>query len=388
MTNVLHKNPLRGAAAIVGVGTAGLGEAPGFTAMDIQALAVHEALDDAGLKLSDVDGLFCANMSHTFPAISTIEYLGIAPRWIDGTNTGGSSFVAHAMSASLALQTGLCDVALICYGATMRSGAGRMVPAAEQPTYEIPHKPRYPMTAYAFAAARHMSQYGTTREHLAEVAVAARGWAQKNPDAFERDPLTIEDVLASRMVIEPLTVRDCCLLTDGAGAVVMTRADHARDLAQKPAFFLGGGIASYNRAVSEMPDLTSTAAKDSGARAFAMAGMAPSDMDVLQLYDAFTINVILFLEDLGFCPKGEGGAFVSGGHIAPGGGLPVNTNGGGLSFCHPGMYGVFTLIEATRQLRGEAGDRQVAGTDTALCHGNGITLSHQATAILGTAATL
>lgn len=379
---------LRGAAAIVGVGTAGLGEAPGFNAMDIQALAVREALDEAGLKLSDVDGIFCANMSHTFPVISTIEYLGVKPRWIDGTNTGGSSFVAHAMAASLALQAGLCDVALICYGATMRSGAGRMVPATEQPTYEIPHKPRYPMTAYAMAAARHMAQFGTTRRQLAEVAVSARHWAQKNPDAFERDPLTIEEVLASRMVMEPLTVRDCCLLTDGAGAVVMTRADRARDLPKPPVYFLGGGMASYNRAVSEMPDLTSTAAKDSGARAYAMAGMGPSDVDVLQLYDAFTINVILFLEDLGFCPKGEGGAFVSGGRIAPGGDLPVNTNGGGLSFCHPGMYGVFTLIEAARQLRGEAGERQVDGAETILCHGNGITLSHQATAIFGTGNTL
>lgn len=379
---------LRGAAAIVGVGTAGLGEAPGFNAMDIQALAVREALDDAGLRLSDVDGIFCANMSHTFPVISTIEYLGITPRWIDGTNTGGSSFVAHAMSASLALQAGLCDVALICYGATQRTGAGRMVPAAEQPTYEIPHQPRYPMTAYALAAARHMAEYGTTREHLAEVAVSARKWARLNPDAFERDPLSIGDVLASRMVMEPLSLRDCCLLTDGAGAVVMTRADRARDLKQKPAYFLGGGTAAYARAVSEMPDPTTTAAKDSGARAFAMAGMSPADMDVLQLYDAFTINVILFLEDLGFCAKGEGGAFVSDGRIAPGGALPVNTNGGGLSFCHPGMYGVFTLIEAARQLRGGAGERQVDDVNTVLCHGNGITLSHQATAIFGSDATL
>ena len=374
---------LRGKSAIVGVGTAGLGEAPGFNAMDIQALAVRAALDEAGLSLKDVDGLFCTNMSHTFPAISTIEYLGLNPRWIDGTNTGGSSFVAYALSATMALEAGLCDVALICYGATMRSGSGRMVPAAEQPIYELPHRPRYPMTAYALAAARHMAQFGTTRKQLATVAVAARDWAQLNPDAFERDPLTIEDVLASRMVMEPLSLRDCCLLTDGAGAVVMTRAERARDLAQKPTYFLGGGVASYNRAISEMPDLTSTAAKDSGKRAFAMAGLSQGDIDILQLYDAFTINVILFLEDLGFCAKGEGGAFVEDGRIAPNGALPVNTNGGGLSFCHPGMYGVFTLIEATRQLRGTADIRQVEKAETVLCHGNGITLSHQATAIFG-----
>jgi acetyl-CoA acetyltransferase len=288
----------------------------------------------------------------------------------------------------MALQAGLCDVALICYGATQRTGAGRMTPAAEQPAYETPHGPRYPMIAYALAAARHMHVYGTTREQLAEVAVAARAWAALNPDAFERDPLTVEDVLASRMVMEPLTVRDCCLLTDGAGAVVLTRPDRARDLAKPPVHFLGGGAASYNRAVSEMPDLTTTAAVDSGRRAYAMAGLGPRDMDVLQLYDAFTINVLLFLEDLGFCEKGEGGAFASAQRIGPGGALPVNTNGGGLSFCHPGMYGIFTLIEATRQLRGEAGARQVPGAATALCHGNGGTLSHQATVILGADAAL
>ena len=376
---------LRGAAAIVGVGTAGCGEAPGFTAMDIQARAVRAALDEAGLGLHDVDGLFCANMSHTFPILTTEKNLCLSPRWFDGTNGGGSSFVHHATSAAAALEAGLCDVALICYGATQRTGAGRMVPAAEQPVYEVPHGPRYPMIAYALAAARHMAEFGTTREHLAEVAVAARAWARLNPEAFERDPLTVADVLASRMVMEPLTLRDCCLLTDGAGAVVMTRPDRARDLARPPVHFLGGGTAATNRAVSEMPDLTRTAAADSGARAFAMAGLGPRDMDVLQLYDAFTINVILFLEDLGFCPKGEGGPFVADGRLAPGGALPVNTNGGGLSCVHPGMYGIFTLIEAVRQLRGEAGARQVAGASTALCHGNGGTLSHQATAIFGNA---
>ncbi len=379
---------LRGGASIVGVGTAGLGEAPGFTAMDIQALAVRAALDDAGLALHEIDGLFCANMSHTFPALTTLEYLGLAPRWIDGTNVGGSSFLVHALSATMALQAGLCDVALICYGATQRTGAGRMVPAAEQPLYEVPHGPRYPMIAYALAAARHMADYGTTRAQLAEVAVAARRWAALNPDAFERAPLTVEEVLASRMVMEPLTLRDCCLLTDGAGAVILTRPDRARDTAKPGIHLLGGGAASFNRAVSEMPDLTATAAVESGRAAYAMAGLGPADMDLLQLYDAFTINVILFLEDLGFCKKGEGGAFAEAARIGPGGGLPVNTNGGGLSFCHPGMYGIFTLIEATRQLRGEAGERQVAGADTALCHGNGGTLSHQATVILGTDAAL
>jgi acetyl-CoA acetyltransferase len=218
---------------------------------------------------------------------------------------------------------------------------------------------------------------------LAEVAVAARRWAQLNPEAYSRDPLSIDEVLSARRVSDPLTVRDCCLVTDGAGAFVMTRADRARDLPQPPAYILGSATAVWNRQISAMESLTTTAARQSGALAFEMAGYRPADIDVAQLYDAFTINTILFLEDLGFCAKGEGGAFVRGGGIAPGGRLPVNTNGGGLSCVHPGMYGVFLVIEAARQLRGQAGERQVRDARLALAHGNGGTLSSQSTVILG-----
>jgi acetyl-CoA acetyltransferase len=279
---------------------------------------------------------------------------------------------------------------LVCYGSTQRTSTfgrkeiAKVRPMLDPQPYEFPYQPAMPVTAYALAAARHMYQYGTTREQLAEVAVAARDWAKLNPEAFMRDPLSIEDVLASRMVADPLSVRDCCLVTDGAGAYVMVRADRARDLAKKPVYLLGNASATWHRQISSMPDLTVSAAKESGERAYAMAQMSPKDIDVVELYDAFTINTILFLEDLGFCKKGEGGAFVSGGAIAPGGRLPVNTNGGGLSCTHPGMYGIFIAIEAVRQLRGECGDRQVAGTKTALVHGNGGTLSAQATSILGT----
>jgi len=220
------------------------------------------------------------------------------------------------------------------------------------------------------------------------VAVAARGWAQLNPEAFMRDPLSIDDVLKSRMVSDPLSVRDCCLVTDGGGAYVLVRADRAKDLPHKPVYVLGNATAVWNRQISSMPDLTVTAASQSGREAYAMAGLSAKDMNVVQLYDAFTINTLLFLEDLGFCKKGEGGAFVEGGAIAPGGKLPVNTNGGGLSCVHPGMYGIFALIEAVRQLRGDCGARQVMGAQTALAHGNGGTLSSQATAILGTAEAL
>jgi acetyl-CoA acetyltransferase len=233
-----------------------------------------------------------------------------------------------------------------------------------------------------------MHEYGTTREQLAEVAVAAREWALLNPAAWEKKPLSIADVVNARPISDPLTVRDCCLVTDGGGAIVMTAAERARAMDAKAVYVLGCGQSITHATISSMPDLTHTGAIQSGAQAYRMAGMQAADIDVLALYDAFTINTILFLEDLGFCPKGEGGRFVSGGHIGPKGGLAVNTNGGGLSYCHPGMYGLFLLIEAVRQLRGTCGARQVPRADTAIVHGNGGVLSAQATVILGNASTL
>jgi acetyl-CoA acetyltransferase len=288
----------------------------------------------------------------------------------------------------MALATGQVDVALIAYGSNQRSGTGKLVQSSRPSPWESPYKPMNPVSSYALAAARHMHQYGTTRAHLAEVAVAARKWAQLNPDAFARTPLSIDDVLGARLVSDPLSVRDCWLVTDGAAAIVMVRAERARDLTDKPVYLLGAGSATSHREIASMPDLTVTAAVESGRRAYEMAGVGAGDIDVAMLYDAFTINTILFLEDLGFCPKGEGGSFVTGGRIAPGGSLPVNTNGGGLSYCHPGMYGLFLLIEAVRQLRGECGERQVKGAETAIAHGNGGVLSSQSTVILGTEATL
>jgi acetyl-CoA acetyltransferase len=258
---------------------------------------------------------------------------------------------------------------------------------SESQWHETPYKPRHPITGYAMAAARYMHHYGATRADLAAVAVAARKWANRNPDAFARGPLSIDDVLKSRMISDPLTVADCCLVTDGGAACIMVRAERARDLKQKPVYLLGAGAATSHRSIAQMPDLTVTSAVESGERAFAMAGVKRTDVDLLMLYDAFTINTILFLEDLGYCPKGEGGRFVSSGAIDPGGALNVNTNGGGLSCVHPGMYGLFLIVEAVTQLRGQAGERQVEA-EIALCHGNGGTLASQATAILGTQAAL
>jgi acetyl-CoA acetyltransferase len=385
---------LRGAVAVAGVGQAGLGQAHGYTEMEILVQAAHRAVADAGLTMQDIDGIATASVSATMWAMPVIEHLGIKPTFIDSTMLGGSSFVAHLMPAIQALESGQCNAVLVCYGSTQRTSTvgraeiGNARRKLDPQPYEAPYNPLNPLSSYALVAARHMHQYGTRREHLAEVAVAARRWAQLNPEATQRDPLTIEEVLSSRMVSDPLSVRDCCLVTDGAGAYVLVRAERAKDLKQKPVYVLGNSTAVWNRQISSMADLTITAAQQSGRLAFEMAGLTPKDIDVVEVYDAFTINTILFLEDLGFCKKGEGGDFVSNGGIAPGGRLPVNTNGGGLSCIHPGMYGIFIMIEAVRQLRSACGDRQIENAEIALVHGNGGTLSSQSTAILGTQAAL
>ena len=376
---------VRGKAVIVGAAESDLGEVgPGFTPLDLIGQATERALADAGLEKRDVDGLFSASVYYQMPTLSAGEYLGIRPRYSDATMMGGSSFISHLLHATAALEAGLCEVALITYASTQLSEGGFRGVSDPPNPYETPYGPRYPVSMYALAASRHMHEYGTTRKQLAEVAVAAREWAKLNPKAFMRDDLTVEDVLASRMVSSPLSILDCCLVTDGGGALLVTSSERAKDLRKPPVYLLGAGDAHWHRNISQMPDLTVTAAADSGRRAYEMAGVGPQDVALAMLYDAFTINPILFLEDLGFCKKGEGGAFVEGGRIAPGGEVAVNTNGGGLSYNHPGMYGLLLLIEAVRQLRGECGERQVEGVDVALAHGNGGVLSSQVTAVLGT----
>jgi acetyl-CoA acetyltransferase len=379
----------RGGAAIVGAAESDLGEVgPGFTPLDLIGQATERALADSGLEKKDVDGLFSASAYYSMATVSAGEYLGIRPRYSDATNMGGSSFVSHLLHAAAALEAGLCEVALVVYASTQRSGGGFRGLSEPPNPYETPYGPRYPVSMYALATSRHMYEYGTTREQLAEVAVAAREWAKLNPKAFKRDDMTVGDVLASRMVSSPLSVLDCCLVTDGGGALLVTSAGRAKDLRKPPVYLLGAGEAHWHRNISQMPDLTVTAASESGRRAYEMAGVGPEDVDVVMLYDAFTINPILFLEDLAFCAKGEGGAFVENGRIAPGGELAVNTNGGGLSYNHPGMYGLLLVIEAVRQLRGECGERQVEGAEIALAHGNGGVLSTQVTALLGTESVL
>ena len=388
MTAVYRHGFPRGATAIVGAATFGIGRCPGISAVDMVAQAARLALADAGIALSDVDALYTSAPYEALGGMELADYLGLTPKITDCNRTGGSAFEVYVQQAALALAAGLIDCALIAYGSNPASNPPPGVGMTRQSVWEAPYRPLAPVSSYALATSRHMHLYGTTREDLAEVAVAARGWAQLNPEAAVRDPLTIADVLKARTISDPLTVRDCCLFNDGAAAIVMVRADRARDCAKAPVHVLGAAHAVTHREISSMPDLTVTGAAISGAQAFAQAGYGAADMNVAMLYDAFTITPILFLEDLGFCPKGEGGRFVSGGHIAPGGGLAVNTNGGGLSCVHPGMYGLFLLVESVRQLRGKAGDRQVRDARLAVAHGNGGVLSSEATVILGTAATM
>ena len=379
----------RGSVAIVGAAESDLGAVAALMSpLDLMAQGIGRALDDAGLTLADVDGLFCATTQARTSAMSLVEYLGLPNAYTDSTIVGGSSFEVHVAHAHAALEAGLCSVAVIAYGSTQRTVGRRAASAREFNPYETPYKPFLPATAYAMAANRHMHEYGTTREQMAAVAVAAREWALLNPVAWEKKPLTIADVLNARPISDPFTVRDICLVTDGGGAIVLVRADRAKGMKQKPVYVLGTGQSITHASISSMPTLTHTGAIESGAQAYRAAGVKAADVKVLALYDAFTINTILFLEDLGFCGKGEGGPFVADGRIAPKGSLAVNTNGGGLSYCHPGMYGLFLLIEAVRQVRGECGLRQVQGADVALVHGNGGVLSAQATTILGATATI
>ena len=375
-------------AAIVGVAESDLGVVGPKTVLQLQAQAAKAALEDAGLTMRDVDAIYTAGMDWGWaPSMLLAEYLGIQPSVTDSTNIGGSSFEAHVGHAATMIAAGKCEVALIAYGSTQRSQAsrslGRPGPAAYAEQFERPYGPPLPVSGYALAAMRHMHEYSTTAEQLAEIAVATRKWATLNPKAYKRDPITIADVLASPYIAEPLRLLDCCLVTDGGGALVVTSLERARSCRKAPIQVLGHAETHTHMSISNMPDLTLTGAATTGPKAMAMAGVSHADFDVVEIYDSFTITVLLTLEALGFCKRGEGGAFVSEQRTAPGGAFPLNTNGGGLSYCHPGMYGIFLLIEAVRQLRGESDARQVANARLALVHGTGGVLSSAATCVLG-----
>ncbi|MGI8757092.1 MAG: acetyl-CoA acetyltransferase [Acidimicrobiales bacterium] len=388
-----RERTLRGAAAVVGVADAvsptGRLDLRGRA---LEAAMAPEALTDAGLTLADVDGV-CHHQS----SMAFAEYLGIEAHFTDSTMTGGSVFEVYLEHAASAIAAGVAECVLVVFAQTPRAdrAAGEAPvrgpgPAGPNPVgeWETPYGLQMPMGAYALAANRHMYTYGTTSEQLAQIAVSTREWAQRNPRAKARDPLSVEEVLASEPLASPLHKLDCCLVTDGGGAFVVTSAERARSLSKPPIYVLGAASANTHLMISQMPDLTTTGGAVSGPAAFSMAGITPPDVDVFMGYDSFTITLLLHLEDLGFCPKGEGGPFAAEGHLGPGGSLPTNTNGGGLSFTHPGMYGMFLVVEAVRQLRGEAEDRQVPAAEVAVAHGSGMVLSCMSTVVLGTEATL
>jgi acetyl-CoA acetyltransferase len=370
---------LSGACAIAGVYEHPTRWAPDKTEFQIMAEAAKGALDDAGLTIGDVDALFGASMTMgAMGIVELAEYLNLKPDYIDGTNIGGSSFVAHCTHAAAAIHAGLCEVALVLYGSTAASNAmaiGTGMGHGNRNAWESFQSP-YGMTtvgSYALVAQLHMDTYGTKPEQLAEIAVTMRRHASLNPVAKMRSPITVDDVLSSRLISSPLHLLDCCIISDGGGAVVVTSAERARDLARTPVKILGCGESVCHQEIGS-PDLLTMGARQAGDRAFAMAGVQRGDIDLAMVYDSFTITVLSTLENLGFCKVGEGGDFVSGGRIGLGGELPVNLDGGGLSSNHPGMRGIFLVIEATRQLRGECGDRQVPGARLAVAHGTGGTL--------------
>lgn len=374
-------------AYIAGVAETPLGEVWDHSELSMAAVAAHEALTEAGLTFADVDALFTNYMGEE-GTVQLGEYLGIMPRYADSTDLGGAAFEAFVHHAVAAIHAGRCEVALIAYASRQRTKRSRrMTRESDNSTlsaqFELSCGLPGPLGHYAMIASRHMYQYGTTAEQLAEIAVAARAWAAMNPKAWSRDPITVEDVVTSRLICDPLHRLDVCLVTDGGGAAVVTTAERARDAAKRAVRVLGVGESQTHWSIAQMPDLTVTAGAVSGRDAFGMAGIKPSDVDVLEPYDSFTITVLLALEDLGFCAKGEGGAFVENGRLAPGGALPALTSGGGLSYNHPGAFGLLLLVEAVRQLRGEAGQRQVPGAGIAVAHGVGGLMSTASTVVLG-----
>ena len=381
-------------AVIAGVATSDYPELPDMSEQQVHVQASERALADAGLSFADVDGFATAGFFPMY-AVGICEYLGLRPHWIDETNFGGASFEVQVEHAARAVETGACEIVLVSYGSVQLSAMGRRLGTGRSGGGGAAAVP-YPMSwefptgltlvgAYAMAAQRHVYQYGTTPEQLASISVQTREHAARNPHAMYRDPITVDDVLGSRMIADPLHMLDCCVISDGGAACVVTTEDRAGDLPKAPVHVLGAAHAlTHHMNLSAMPDLTLTAAAQSGPLAFGRAGIAAADVDVLQLYDSFTITVLLTLEDLGFCEKGDGGRFVEDGRLRFDGPLPTNTDGGGLSATHPGMRGLFLLCEATRQLRREAGESQVDGAEIAVAHGSGGWLSTMGTVVLGT----
>lgn len=375
---------LSGKAAIVGVAESDeIGNVPHKSPLAHHAEAAVNALDDAGLQLADVDGMFTAGWS----TLDVAEYLGIQPRFTDSTSVGGSSFVIHVAHAMAAIAAGYCEVALITHG---QAGRNDRAPAAAnlgtpQSQYERPYGIIGPPVSYAMACRRYMHEYGEerTRQAMAEIAISTRKWANLNPKAYFHDrPATFDDYHDSRWIAWPFHLLDCCLVTDAGAAIVVTTAERAKSCRKGGVAVLGAAEGHDHSMISQMPDLTRAFGRNTGKQALKMAGITHDDIDLAMIYDSFTYTVLVSLENLGFCAPGEGADLVADQRTAPGGDFPLNTSGGGLSYTHPGMYGIFVVVEAVRQLRGETGARQLDKCDLAIAHGTGGYLSSTGTIIL------
>ncbi|HEU5421808.1 MAG TPA: thiolase [Streptosporangiaceae bacterium] len=361
-----------------------VGKLPGHSTLGLHIEAARNAVADAGLSFADIDGI--ASVSSPGP-VQVAHALGVTPSWVDGTGVGGTSFLLHVRHAAAAIRAGYARTVLVTHGESGRSrvGAARMPPAATSMPgqFEAPYGTLGPTTTFTIPVLRYMKEYGLTHEQLACVAVAQRRWAAKNPRAMFRDPITVDDVLASRLVAYPFHLLECCLVTDGGGALVITSADRAGDFPHPAVHVLGTGESSETPMISQMADFTeSRAFRLAGQAAFAEAGITTTDVGHLMIYDAFAHVPIYGLEALGFVAKGEGGPFIADGNTEPGGRLPLNTNGGGLSYTHTGMYGMFAILEGVRQVRGEAA-AQVAGPDISVVLGNGGMFATSGVLVLG-----
>jgi acetyl-CoA acetyltransferase len=384
-------NLAKGDVVIAGAYELPLRDGGGLHPFAMQQMAIKGALDDAGLTIDDVDGFAAAQGDvgeggQVLHLVEIAEYLGIKPRYFEGTDIGGCSYISHVAHAAAAIRFGYAHTVVVSYAACPRWWP---VPAEwdrnYHPTGPGQWEAPYPLSLigrYALMARRYMHEYGATEEDLAALAVLCRANAALNPDARYRTPLTIDDVMKSRMLSDPLKKLDCCVLTEGAGAVVVTSAERAKDCRKPGIALLGFGEAIHSVMMNQRADIYHTPGRDSGARAFEMAGIRPDEIDVAQLYDAFTITPMLALEELGFCGTGEAPALIRSGHVSPGGRMPINTDGGGLSSNHPGKRGMFILVEAVRQLRGEGPGFQVPDASLAVAHGIGGNMSAAATLVM------
>jgi acetyl-CoA acetyltransferase len=374
---------VRGKVAIVGAAeTTELGEIPNTSEIELHADAARNALRDCGLTFKDVDGVATAGQS----PVAIAQYLNIVPNWVDGTQVGGCSFLIHVRHAAAAIAAGHCKTVLITHGQSGRShvGVGGRPGGASSlgGQFEAPYGIAGPPTIFTIPTLRYMKEFGLTHEQLAMVAVIQREWAGRNPRAMYRDPITVDDVMRSRMIAYPFHLLECCLVTDGGGALVLTAAERALDFPKKPVYVLGTGESTETPMLSQMEDFTTSRAfRVSGRQAFEEARIAHADVDHLMIYDAFAHLPIYGLEDLGFVKRGEAGRFIQERNTAPGGVLPLNTNGGGLSYTHTGMYGMFALQESVRQVRGEA-PAQVPDVHVSVAHGVGGMFAAAGTVIL------